>query len=77
MIKYTEEFKREAVRIALTSGLPRDPVAKTLGRWLSHYPAASAPGNDPSGIKLACRTELKRQAPHQFTFMHKSQLLHK
>ena len=24
MIKHTEEFKQEAVRIALTSGLPRD-----------------------------------------------------
>ena len=27
MIKHTEEFKQEAVRIALTSGLPRDRVA--------------------------------------------------
>ena len=27
MIKHTEEFKREAVRIALTSGLPRDRIA--------------------------------------------------
>lgn len=30
MIKHTEEFKREAVRIALTSGLPRERVAKDL-----------------------------------------------
>ena len=44
MIKHTEEFKREAVRIALTSGLPRDRVASdlgigksTLGKWLSQY----------------------------------------
>lgn len=33
MIKHTEEFKREAVRIALTSGLPRDRVASDLGIW--------------------------------------------
>jgi len=44
MIKHTEEFKREAVRIALTSGLPRERVAKdlgvgksTLGKWLARY----------------------------------------
>jgi transposase len=27
MVKHTEEFKREAVRIALTSGLPRERIA--------------------------------------------------
>jgi transposase len=44
MIKHSEEFKREAVRIALTSGLPRERVASdlgvgksTLGKWLSQY----------------------------------------
>lgn len=31
MIKHTEEFKHEAVRIALTSGLPRERVAADLG----------------------------------------------
>lgn len=31
MFKHTEEFKREAVRIALTSGLPRERVATDLG----------------------------------------------
>ena len=56
MIKHTEEFKREAVRIALTSGLPRDRIASdlgigksTLGKWLSqHRPAdlLSAPQAD-------------------------------
>jgi transposase len=41
MIKRREEFKQEAVRIALTSGLPRARVAadlgvgkSTLGQWL-------------------------------------------
>lgn len=42
MIKHTEEFKQEAVRIALTSGLPRDRVTSDLGigkstraKWVS------------------------------------------
>jgi len=44
MIKHSEEFKREVVRIALTSGLPRDRIAadlgigkSTLGKWLAQY----------------------------------------
>ena len=44
MIKHSEEFKQEAVRIALTSGLPRERVAadlgigkSTLGKWLAQY----------------------------------------
>lgn len=39
---FSVEFKREAVRIALTNGLPRERVAKdlgvgksTLGKWLA------------------------------------------
>ena len=39
MKKHTEEFKREAVRIALSSGLSRRRVASDLGlafrRWAS------------------------------------------
>ncbi|BCH67246.1 hypothetical protein RvVAT039_pl00790 (plasmid) [Agrobacterium vitis] len=44
MIKHTEDFRREAVRIALTSGLSRERIAadlgvgkSTLGNWISHY----------------------------------------
>ena len=44
MMKHSEEFKREAVRIALTSGLPRARVAadlgvgkSTLAKWLVQY----------------------------------------
>ena len=44
MMKHSEEFKEEAVRIALTSGLSRERVAKdlrigksTLGEWLAQY----------------------------------------
>lgn len=35
MIKHGREFQREAVRIALTSGLPRKRVAADLGIGLS------------------------------------------
>lgn len=44
MTKHSEEFKQEAVRIALTSGLPRERVASdlgvgrsTLGKWIAQY----------------------------------------
>jgi transposase len=44
MMKHSDEFKQEAVRIALTSGLPRARVASdlgvgksTLGKWVSQY----------------------------------------
>lgn len=44
MTAHSEEFKREAVRIALTSGLQRGQVAQDLGigkstlvRWISQY----------------------------------------
>ena len=42
--RHTEEFKREAVKLALTSGLPRQAIAddlgvgkSTLGKWISVY----------------------------------------
>ncbi len=43
-IKHTEDFKLEAVRIALSSGLPRARIAadlgvgkSTLSKWISVY----------------------------------------
>lgn len=57
-VKQTEEFRREAVRIALTSGLPRGRVASDLGvgkstlsHWISQY-RPSLPGFAclPTGI---------------------------
>jgi transposase len=48
MIKHSEEFKQEAVGIALSSGLPRARVApdlgvgkSTLGKWLADYRPAN------------------------------------
>ena len=44
MKKHSDEFRQEAVRIALTSGLPRRRVAadlgiglSTLGKWVSQH----------------------------------------
>ena len=44
MMKHSEESKQEAVRIALTSGLSRERIAKdlgigksTLGKWVTQY----------------------------------------
>jgi transposase len=60
MIKHSEEFKREAVRIALTSGLPRARVAadlgvgkSTLGKWVADY--------RPSELTSAPHTDLAKE----------------
>jgi transposase len=49
-IKHSEEFKQEAVRIAVSSGLPRARVASDLGvgkstlsKWLSVYRPTDIP----------------------------------
>lgn len=60
MIKHSEEFKQEAVRIALTSGLPRERVASDLGigkstlnKWVLHY--------RPSDLVSAPQADLARE----------------
>jgi transposase len=60
MIKYSDEFKQEAVRIALTSGLPRARVAldlgvgkSTLGKWVSEY--------RPTDLVAAPQADLARE----------------
>lgn len=57
MMKHSEEFKQEAVRIALSSGLPHARVASDLGigrstlsTWLSQY--------RPSDLVLAPQADL-------------------
>ena len=49
-IKHTEDFKQEAVRIAVSSGLPRARVASDLGvgkstlsKWISVYRPTDLP----------------------------------
>ncbi len=60
MIKHSEEFKQEAVRIALTSGLPHGRVASDLGvckstlnKWVSHY--------HPSDLVASPQADLARE----------------
>ena len=58
---YTEEFKRDAVRLVETSGKPKTQVARELGisdsalyRWLKEYGQVSEPrtnGQDSPGLK--------------------------
>ena len=53
-VTHTEEFRREAVRIALSSGLSRTRVAadlgigkSTLGHWISQYRTVELPVPEP------------------------------
>ncbi len=66
-IKHSEEFKREAVRIALTSGLSRRRVASdlglglsTLGTWVSLHRGDDLPAS-PSVDLLAENEQLRRE----------------
>ncbi|MFV0410834.1 MAG: transposase, partial [Paracoccus sp. (in: a-proteobacteria)] len=57
--KPTAEFKREAMRIALTSGLPRRQVASDLGvghstlnKWVKTFgDAGTVPGQEAELVK--------------------------
>ncbi|GBH33192.1 hypothetical protein MBESOW_P4320 [Sphingobium xenophagum] len=60
MVKHSEEFKQEAVRIALTSGLSRERIASDLGvgkstlnKWVSYY--------RPSDLVAAPQADLARE----------------
>ena len=60
MVRHTGQFKHEAVRIALSSGLPRDRVASALGvgkstlhKWISQY--------RPSDLIAAPQADLARE----------------
>jgi transposase len=60
MMKHTEDFKCETVRIALTSGLSRRRVTaelgeglSTLGKWVSQY--------RPSDLVAAPQADLARE----------------
>jgi transposase len=66
MIKHSDEFKQEAVRIALASGLPRARVAadlgigkSTLGKWIADR-RPSVPSTVPQS-DLALENERLRQ----------------
>lgn len=66
--KHGEEFKCEAVRLALTSGLTRKQVAadlriglSTLGKWISKYRAADQRTDLPSADTLKALDRLRRE----------------
>lgn len=51
--RHTDEFKREAVKLALTGGLPRHSIAddlgigkSTLGKWIREYREEQASFHD-------------------------------
>ena len=57
MTKHGEEFQREAVRIALTSGLPRKRIAADLGvglstltRWVSLHRSSDLPASPETDL---------------------------
>jgi transposase len=56
-IKHTEDFKLEAVRIALSSGLPRAQIAgdlgvgkSTLSKWISQFRPTHIPVARPADL---------------------------
>ena len=68
MMKRTEEFKREAVRISLTSGLSRRQVASDLGlgfatrnRWVKLVSDVAVPP-DPDRNLLRENERLRRES---------------
>ena len=68
MIKHTDEFKREAVRIALTCGLPRDRVASDLGvgkstlhKWISQYRPCDLAATPQADLVPAPQADLARE----------------
>jgi len=61
--RHSDEFRREAVRIALTSGLTRKQVASDLGvgfSTLSKWIQKSRPGDMPSAPDLDLAKENDR-----------------
>ena len=65
--KYPEEFRREAVRLALSTDDSRAAVARRLGvnetslrNWVAAYLAEEARGSDPLAISISEREELRQ-----------------
>jgi transposase len=65
--QHGEDFKREAVRLALSSGLPRKRVAvdlgiglSTLGKWIATYRTEERP-DLPSADLLKEVEQLRRE----------------
>jgi transposase len=66
--KYTEEFKREAVKLAEESRTPKSQVARELGicenvlyRWIGQYGSKSQPREGLSSDERAELIRLRRE----------------
>ena len=65
--KDPEEFRREAVRLALSTDDSRAGVARRIGvnetslrNWVNTYRAEEARGSDPLALAMSERDELRR-----------------
>ncbi len=65
--RHSSDFKREAVKLALTSGLPREAVAadlgigkSTLGKWITQYRRDQKDASEPLGGAEGVQRELTR-----------------
>jgi transposase len=77
---HTEEFRREAVRIALTSGLTRKQVASDLGigfSTLSNWIQKSKLGDLPPAADLDLAKEVDRLRKENRLLMEERDILKK
>ncbi len=78
--RHTEEFKREAVRIALTSGLSRKQVASDLGigfSTLSKWIQNSKPADLPPSADIDLARENDRLRKENRLLMEERDILKK
>ena len=64
--RYTDEFRRDAVRIATTSGLTRPQLSSDLGvglstlnKWVQHHDLMSGPHEDVEKENARLRKEVR------------------
>lgn len=64
---HSADFKREAVKLALTSGLPRHQVAddlgigkSTLGKWITVYKREELDTLEPTDTESGLHEELRK-----------------
>lgn len=65
--QHSDDFKREAVKLALSSGLPREAIAEdlgigksTLGKWIAKYRRDQRDGHRTGTEDADLRSELAR-----------------
>ncbi len=78
--RYSDEFRREAVRIALTSELTRKQIASDLGvgfSTLSKWIQKSRPGDMPSAVDLDLAKENDRLRKENRLLREERELLKK